>query len=92
MKPGEEMSPSVKKLFIYRMSRDAIPDGGGLSDGISFFTDPDKRKAIMRRSEEWVIQALDLIRSASDPNPWRDASDEDIATEILRRVESKGAL
>jgi hypothetical protein len=48
------LGPNTRKLLIHKMSHDAIPDGGGLADGISFFTDPDKRKKIMAGALEWT--------------------------------------
>lgn len=82
-----QLTPNVRRLLILRMSREAVPDGGGLADGLSFFIDAEKRKTIMANSEEWVRQAIALVRNASEPNPWRDASDDAIAGEILRRAE-----
>jgi hypothetical protein len=84
-----EMTPNVKKLFILRMSRQAVPDGGGLSDGIDFFLDGEKRRVIMANSKEWVRKAIDAVRDGGEPNPWCNADDETIAAEILRRVEKE---
>lgn len=84
-----EMGPNVRRLFVIRMSRDVIPDGGGIMDGISFFTDMSKRKAIMENAEEWVYRAISAVRNASDPNPFKDSSDEEVASEILKKYDSE---
>jgi hypothetical protein len=84
-----EFGPNVRKLLIVKMSRDAIPDGGGLADGIEFFANLGKRKRIMAGAEEWVRQAIAVVRQAAEPNPWKVASDEEIAAELLRRIEER---
>jgi len=85
----EKLSPSVRKLVIVRMSRIAIPDGGGFADGLEFFTNAEKRRRIMAEAETWVASAIQLVRSAAEPNPWREADDEAIAGELLRRVDKR---
>jgi hypothetical protein len=84
-----EMGPNVRRLFILRMSREAVPDGGGLADGISFFSDTEKRKTIMANSDAWVHRAIDAVRRASEPNPFKNSDDETIAAEILRKVDEQ---
>jgi hypothetical protein len=84
-----DLGPNVRDLFIRRMSILAVPDGGGFADGMSFFFDKEKRAKIMKEAEEWTKQAIELVRSAAEPNPWKDSSDEEIAGEILRRLEER---
>jgi hypothetical protein len=79
------LTPNVKRLIILRLSREAIPDGGGLIDGLLFFSDPDKRKKNLDDSARWVKQAIEAVRGGAEPNPWKNASDEVIAGEILQR-------
>ena len=71
------------------MSVLAIPAGGGFADGLAFFTDQDKRRRIMHEAEMWVAGAIQTVRTASAPNPWREADDETIAGEIMRQVEER---
>ena len=85
------MGPNVRKLWTHKMSRDAIPDGGGFVDGLEFFTNPEKRQRIMREAEAWVAQAIAVVRTAAEPNPWREASDEAIAGELLRLIDERAA-
>ena len=84
-----ELGPNVKRLIIHKMSHGAISAGGGLSDAISFFTDTEKRARIIKESEEWVKEAISITRRAEPPNPWKDSTDEEIAGEILRRLEER---
>lgn len=81
------MTPNVRRLMIYRMSALAVPSGGGLSDGLAFFTDNGKRKRIMADAEKWTRDAIAAVAKAGEPNPWKSATDEEIAAEILRRME-----
>lgn len=84
-----ELSPNVRELVIIMTSRVAIPDGGGLADGISFFTNRDKRLSIMTSAEELTKQSINLVRHAAEPNPWRTATDEEIAGEMLRKLDER---
>ena len=87
-----DMGPNARKLFITKMSRDAIPDGGGLADGLKFFTISSlERGAIIDKAMEWTQKAIQLVRTSAEPNPWRAASDEEIAGEILRRIDERAA-
>lgn len=85
----DTLGPNCKRLMILKMSGDAIPAGGGLADGIEFFMNPDKRRAIMKDAALFVVDAIKVIRGAGDPNPWRNADDETVAGEILRRMEER---
>jgi hypothetical protein len=85
----EIIGPNVKKLIIHKMSLDAIPPGGGVADGLKFFTDKERISKTIRESDEWVKQALLAVRNAGEPNPFKNATDEDIAGEILRKIEDK---
>ena len=83
--------PNVRELLILKISRDAIPDGGGLADGIEFFANAEKRKEIMSGAIEFVKAAICAVREAPNPNPFRDADDEAIAGELVRRAKQKSA-
>jgi hypothetical protein len=80
--------PNVKKLIIRKMATDAIPGGGGLADGIRFLSDPQGLSKAARAATEWVTVAIRAVREAAEPNPWKAATDEDIAGEILRKIEA----
>jgi hypothetical protein len=82
--------PNVKRLIVAKMSRDAIPAGGGVADGIKFLSDPTAVLAGARVATQWVEEAIRLVREAADPNPWRQADDEAIAAEVLRRLGERG--
>lgn len=83
------MGPNVKKLVIYKVSRDAIPDGGGVAAGIAFLSDKKMIADGFRNATEWVDNAIAVVRLAAEPNPWKNADDESIAEEILRRVKNR---
>ena len=86
---GVLIGPNVKKLIIHKVSLDAIPSGGGVVAGLEFLSNKEKISKTVRAAEEWVKQALLVVRSAGDPNPWKSSSDEDIAEEILRKIQDK---
>ena len=86
---SETIGPNVKKLIIYRISLAAIPKGGGVADGIHFLADNDKIKKVTFESYDWVKSAIQVVRQAKEPNPFKDETDEEIAGEILRKIEER---
>lgn len=83
------LGPNMKRLIIHKVSVDAIPQGGGLGAGIGFLT---SRGALMngfRSAAEWCRSAVKAVRSAAEPNRWKEATDEEIAAEILRRLAAR---
>lgn len=83
---------NMQWLIIHKASRDAIPDGGGVADGIRFLSDPDKLRSGLREAQKWVEAAIQAVRLAAEPNPWKDSADEEIAGEIRRQIESRKPL
>lgn len=88
---SEILGPNIKKLIIHKISLSAIPPGGGFADGVKFLSDKDRIIKTMRESHSWVKQVIAAVRNAGEPNPFKNASDEDIAGEILRKIEEKRA-
>jgi hypothetical protein len=79
--------PNVTKLITKFIAREAIPPGGGLANGIEFFTNPEKRKEILAKAERNAMECIRIIKSAPD-NPYGD-NDEVIAGIILKKIEQK---
>ena len=76
---------NVQRLVATRMSIVAIPRGGGLADGIKLISSKERLVACAKDAQAWVKDAIQAVREAQDPNPWRNSSDEEIAQEILKR-------
>ena len=68
------------------MATIAVPPNGGMADALKALTTPGRLTEIAKESTEWVRQALEVVKSAPN-NPF--SSDEEIAGEILRRVEER---
>lgn len=83
------MQSASVRLMCHKMAQDAIPRDGGLADGVRFLSSKESIVQGARKAREWVAQAINLIRTAPDPNPWKNATDDEIAAEILRKVELK---
>ena len=83
------IGPNVKRLLFTKMAKDAIPDGGGLAAGVHFLSKKENISAGFKTAREWTEQVIRLVREAEEPNPWKDASDEEIAGELLRRIEER---
>lgn len=88
---AQRMSPNMTRLMVHKLSRDAVPAGGGFADAVAFLSVPERVKAAAKAAGQWARAAVQAVRDARDPNPFKDASDEEIAGEILRQVESKYA-
>jgi hypothetical protein len=81
--------PNVKKLIIRWASKTAVPKGGGVKDAILFMANPAEINRVMNESARAVEILIDLVRTAAAPNPWADATDEDIAQEILAQIDTR---
>lgn len=78
--------PNVKKLIAHKMSILAIPPGGGLADGVEFLMSKERVIQAAKEATAWVEDAIAVVKSAPD-NPFK--TDEEIADEILRRIEKE---
>lgn len=86
------MASSIQWLICHKMSVDAIQKGSGvdaLALGLDFLSSKDKLLDGLKNARLWVDAAILAIRQAAEPNPWRDSTDEEIATEIKRQIESR---
>ena len=84
-----KVTKNTKQLVIQKMSVDAIPSGTGLDAGLKFLSSKESVMAGYRAAVAWVEQAIHAVRSASEPNPWKNADDDTIAAEILRRIKER---
>ena len=82
---------NVNKLILHKISIDAIPFGTtkseGLAAGLDFLLDRDRVTKTAKHATAWVTYHIQAIRDAIEPNPWKNATDEVIAGEILRKIE-----
>lgn len=81
--------PNVKKLIAHKISIDAIPSGGGFADGVKFLQNRERILSVARTATKWVAEAIQLVRTAGEPNPWSNADDEVIAEEILKGIDAR---
>ena len=90
MNKSRQLGPNAKSLLIRFMSREAIPEGGDIADGVKFFLNNDHRKTVMDRAWENFNLAITAVRSAPD-NPYGD-DEEKISGAILEQIKEKEAL
>ena len=76
---------SIQKLAIRKFSRDAVPPGGNIMDGIKALQDPKLSKKL-KECIEWAEEAVNAVRKAKEPNPYKDMTDDEIAQVILDKV------
>jgi hypothetical protein len=84
---NKPMGKNVKRLLAIKVSRDAIPAGGGFAAGLDFVLNPERMIQVSRQSLAWIEQALAVFKTAPD-NPYGD-DDEAIAGAILSSLEAK---
>lgn len=82
------MGPNYKKLMIRFATKDAIPQGGSVLDGVRWLE--QDMPAAMREANKTTREAVDAVRNACDPNPYRNSTDEEIARAILDKIENHG--
>lgn len=82
-----KLGPNVKRLMAFKVSRDAIPSGGGFEDGIKALTTPGRMSELSRNALVWVDEAIAVMRTAHD-NPYGD-DEEIIAGAILAEIEKR---
>lgn len=80
---------NVKRLWAMKMAKDAIPDGGGFAEGLKFLSSKESIVSGAKAASEWTKNAIELVRQAAEPNPFKDSSDEEIAGELIARAERK---
>jgi hypothetical protein len=83
------LGPNVKKLIAHKMAFDAVPAGSGIDSALKFLTSKNSISAGWVLASRWVKAALDAVRQAAEPNPWKNSSDEEIAAELLQRMEKR---
>jgi hypothetical protein len=88
---GEPIGPNVRRLMAIHMSIDAVPSNGGMLDAIKFLSSKESLLTGARNAQEWVKSAINAVRQAGEPNPWKNSDDESIAGEILRKVDARKA-
>lgn len=84
-----ELGPNMKRLIAARMAVLAVPANGGILDAVRFLNDRDALGRAAREAQAFASDAIAAMRAAADPNPWRDATDEEIAGGILQAVEER---
>ena len=86
---------AMKRLAVHKMSIDMVPPGSGGSLGESVarvvrqVQDRERFTSLARDAEQWAWKAVEAVRNAAEPNPWRNASDEEIAAELVRQIEER---
>lgn len=80
------LGPNMKKFIFRKMISDAIPEGGGFAAGLKFLTTKGAMSAGWAQSVKWCDAAILAVRNAAEPNPWKDADEETIAGELVRKI------
>jgi hypothetical protein len=79
--------PFVTKLILAVLAREAIPPGGGIADGIKFFTDSEHRSMLLAKAESEAVAFIQEIKAA--PDNYLGNDDEHIAEELLKMIAAR---
>jgi hypothetical protein len=89
------LTPNVKRLVLERAATITVQRSKGSESAISGVIERLLDRSFLadlREANDWAAAAIDAVRHAGEPNPWRCATDEEIAAEVLKRVEARKAL
>jgi hypothetical protein len=81
------LTPNVRRLFISKVAISAVPPGGGFKTAIDFLANKDKMRQTFSEAKEWTKEAIRMVREAAEPNPYKTATDEEIAAIIMERID-----
>lgn len=84
---GTASQRPLVRLMIYKMARDNSV--GGFGAALAFLSSTEKIRDEAIAAKKWCTEAIAAVRNASDPNPWREATDDEIAAEIMRQLDAK---
>jgi hypothetical protein len=84
------MPTNVSKLITRKAAIIMVPSGGGVAAAVGAIVG-GRLFLAMREAQAWVKLAIEAVRTAAEPNPWKNATDEEIAGEILKGIEAKEA-
>ena len=84
---ARKLGPNMKHFLAYKVSRLAIPPGGGFAAGIDALTTPGRLAQLSRDALAWCDTAIQAMRATPD-NPYGD-DEEVIAAAILKEIEHK---
>ncbi len=80
------LGPNMKKFCIQKMAVDAVPSGDGIESALQFLATPGKMGEGWKKAVEWCDAAILAVRNAGEPNPWREASEEEICAHLLAKI------
>lgn len=83
------MLTAVQRLEIEFTANEVAPPGSSIASVGRAIMEPGRIGEAARLGKVQAAEAISLIRGAAEPNPWKDATDEEIAAEILRRVDER---
>ena len=84
-----ETAVEVKREVEAALIPSGTKGGDGIVTGILAICKPGNIADVGRQATQWVEAAVMAVRQAEEPNPWVNASDEEIAGEIWKGVERK---
>ena len=81
------LTPSVRRLAFKFAAKKAVPDGGGLMDGVRWIKSGEMQDDL-NESFRLTFEAIDAIKAAKDNTYGTD--DESIAAAILAEIDKRG--
>jgi hypothetical protein len=88
---GKPLGPNRKALIMMRVGMIAVPKGGGLESAIQFLTTPGRISTGFREAVQFVDGAIQKIRNAGEPNPYKASTDEEICGALLSKIQLRSS-
>lgn len=70
--------------MVHKMALDGSRDG--LVGALRMLSSKDSIRDSALAAKKWCEEAISAVRAAAEPNPWRTSTDDEIADEILSRL------
>lgn len=80
---------SLQQLEAMILARAAVPKNGSTADVIGFLLDAERVRTAAVDARRQAKQFIEIVRCAAEPNQWKNASDEEIAAELVRSIEQR---
>jgi hypothetical protein len=77
---------SVNKLLAMYIAVEAVPNGGGFSDGVRFILDEDARKKGVKVAKRKMAEAIAVIRGMPG---YEEKTDEEIANILVEKISER---
>lgn len=81
------LGPNMKKFIAERSAQLTVERGGSDPGDIAARILDGGFQQDLREASLWCKKAVEIVRLAAEPNPWKSATEEEICGWILEKLE-----